>query len=682
MSDTGLPRWRFARVAPSQPNQNPIQGEFFTAVSDLPERLVRESIQNSLDARRGGETVRVRFALSSAARLSTARASAYVQGLQPHMKAVAQAELGSAESASSEQQALSAAHGLLGRPMDYLVVEDFGTTGLVGPVEHNSEYEDGNAFWGFFRSIGISPKHSNDGGSWGLGKWVFPDASRINAFIGLTRRSGERRSLLMGQAMLKTHTIDASGESAKYPPYGYFAAPSDLSDDKWLPLPVDEREAGAAIARVAADFKLQRGSEPGLSVIVPYPKEELSPESIARAVVVQWFLPILRGDLEVTIEPPNPSQRLVISDKTIDDIIGALPDSGGEEPRTRGDETQESLRGLLQLARWARRVDSAEYITGVEPWSRQAKDAAPISDAVRARFEREGRLAFELSRRVRKQGQALRDATLSHFRLYLERDDNLSEGHDYFVRGHLRIPQMDHIKRHRVRALVVVDSHTPLAHLLRDSEGPAHARWNPRADRLKRRWSGGSQCVLDVRRAAALLIQQLTKRPEGRQLDVLARFFPDTVPDETRRSGTGRKTRPGSKPPKPEPPPLMRLPLDITKRSDGFTLRRVEAPPADARGKAAAVWDVRFAYDVASKNAFNEFAKGVKDNVPDFSLYEGALTVRVERGAHEIRGHNALRVSDYGDGFRLTVTGFDGRDVLVDVQEVAESAERSGGAAA
>jgi len=681
VADTRIPRWRFARVAPSQPNQNPIQGEFFTSVSDLPERLVRESIQNSLDARRGSETVRVRFALNRAARLDAATASAYVRGLQPHMKAVAQAELESAESAAGEQQALAAAYGLLGQPMDYLVVEDFGTTGLAGSVEDNSEYEDRNAFWGFFRSIGISPKHSNDGGSWGLGKWVFPDASRINAFIGLTRRSGERSSLLMGQAMLKTHTIDGSEGPAKYPPYGYFAAPSDLRDDQWLPLPVDEREAAAPIARVAADFKLQRGAEPGLSVIVPYPQKELSPESIARAVVVQWFLPILRGDLEVTIESPGRQQ--VISDQTIDGIIGALPESGGEISRLRGDETQESLRGLLQLARWALRVDSAEYITGVELWTSAAKDAAPISDALRARFDRGERLAFVLSRRVRKQGQALKDAALSHFRLYLERDDNLSEGHDYFVRGHLRIPQMDHIKRHRVRALVVVDSHTPLAHLLRDAEGPAHARWDPHADRLKRRWSGGYERVQNVRRAAALLIQQLTKRPEGRQLDVLARFFPDRLTDETRRSGNGRKPGPG-KPPKPVVPPLRRLPLEITRRADGFMLRRTAAPPTDVQSKAAAVWDVRFAYDVASKNAFSEFAKGVRDKAPDFSLRNGMLTVSVEHGAYEIHEHhhNVLRVSDYGAGFRLTVSGFDGRDVLVDVQAVTEGEARSGGAAA
>ena len=51
-------------MPPSEPNQDPVQGEFFTAASDLPGRFVREATQNSLDARCDGQTVRVRFAFS------------------------------------------------------------------------------------------------------------------------------------------------------------------------------------------------------------------------------------------------------------------------------------------------------------------------------------------------------------------------------------------------------------------------------------------------------------------------------------------------------------------------------------------------------------------------------------------------------------------------------------------
>ena len=84
--------------------------------------------------------------------------------------------------------------------MPWVTVEDFGTTGLAGDIEANDPKEPDNHFWGFFRSVGISPKGEDAGGSWGLGKWVFPDASVVNAYLGATRRTGEDRTLLMGMS--------------------------------------------------------------------------------------------------------------------------------------------------------------------------------------------------------------------------------------------------------------------------------------------------------------------------------------------------------------------------------------------------------------------------------------------------------------------------------------------------
>ena len=37
---------------------------------------------------------------------------------------------------------------------------------------------DNEHFYWFFRNIGRSGKRDEDAGSWGLGKWVFPDASK------------------------------------------------------------------------------------------------------------------------------------------------------------------------------------------------------------------------------------------------------------------------------------------------------------------------------------------------------------------------------------------------------------------------------------------------------------------------------------------------------------------------
>lgn len=226
-------------MAPSEPNQNPFQGEFFS--SDLPERFIRESIQNSLDARAGKEPVRVRFTISgSNGSVGHERARAYLTGLRPHFEAVLRAESENTQSDTERRRELQARKALLDGPLPFLTVEDFGTTGLHGDIRANDIRAKGNDFWGFFRSIGISPKGEDAGGSWGLGKWVFPDASMLNAFLGVTRRVGEARCLLMGQAMLKLHELDGR----KFPPVGFFAAGSTDDDKDWLPMPVVARQSG------------------------------------------------------------------------------------------------------------------------------------------------------------------------------------------------------------------------------------------------------------------------------------------------------------------------------------------------------------------------------------------------------------------------------------------------------
>ena len=86
------PRWRFARMTPAEINQDPVQGEFFSREADLPGRLVREAIQNSLDARRGAAPVRVRFVFSGKLdALPVKHARPYLDGLRQHVAAVVEA---------------------------------------------------------------------------------------------------------------------------------------------------------------------------------------------------------------------------------------------------------------------------------------------------------------------------------------------------------------------------------------------------------------------------------------------------------------------------------------------------------------------------------------------------------------------------------------------------------------
>lgn len=647
-------RWRFRQMMPAEINQDPVQGEFFTSTSDLAERLVRESIQNSVDAAAGDGPVRVRFAFSGDSdALPADRAARYLDGLKPHLEAVALSDVDAQPTEVDHEDEDAAAYGaydLVDKqiPMTFLVVEDLGTKGLTGDITSNTEFEQDNRFWGFFRSVGISPNVGGTGGSWGLGKWVFPDVSQINACLGITRRSDEQRHLLMGMAILKTHHID---DDEKYPPYGQFAIHSDEPDATWLPLPVDSDDDPHDIIDTAVhDFGLQRGDWSGLSVVIPWPKEELKPDAITRAVLTQYFLPIVYGNLEVEIVAHAETQR--INRESIADTASHIGESD------RDNESGESLVKAINLARWAQDADASSLIDVKATTSRDILAGQEV-ESLRERFDAGERMGFRLSTNVTDRKTGAR--TPNTFHVYVERDESLTSGHDYFVRGYLRIPHKDHTSSFHARALVVVERASALGDLLRDAEGPAHAAWDPHAERLKKRWIGGYGRVQEVRRAAPLLLGQLAEVPRERLRNLLADLFPAP-------SGGGGT---GTWPPAPPPPPSSSSPVAIGDLKDGFNIRSDPANPT-AVELPGTTWLVAFAYDVArggQRAAFNIYKQGVKRGAPDFNLFHGTLSIACAGCRYLIVAENEIEINVTASEFHLDVRGLDARDVIVDLHQ-------------
>jgi len=665
------PHWRFAEMTPAQIAENPVQGEFFTSAADMPERLVREAIQNSMDAALGGEPVRVRFAFSGIDHcVPTHRAMDYLNGLTDHLDAVAVEQParpsghGAISQVNDETQAVYRAARLVDQPLEWLVVEDLGTRGLTGDIMANGANEPGNNFWGFFRQIGISTKGEDAAGSWGLGKWVFPDASQINAFLALTKRPGESESLLMGLAILKTHEKDGK----RYPAYGHFAASDPAADSEWFQLPVRSSNSSLFIGDAADDFRLKRADRTGLSVIIPHPNGELTPASLARAVITQYFLPIMLGRLEVTIEHPEEDVRIIDAGH----IEEELEWIGHSE---RDEESEESMRGLLALARWAIDVGDEERVNIALPRSKELEPSRGSTEfdieQLRQRFQSGERLAFELRCSLQERSDPAPSESRCH--VFLERAEELPQGHDYFVRGNLSIPEMDHLLGHKARALLLVEGSSKLGHLLRDSEGPAHIKWDPQAARVKENWmQGARQRVYDIRRAPLRIVQALVERPAERQLDALADLFPADIASP--RAATSRSNaNSASSGASPTPPGALPSPVRLSRTSGGFRLLPNDRYPVSVVDSS---WRVRFAYALArgSKNrAFAQFEQGVKDDSPDFSVRDG-IKVEIQGCQAQTTADNAFEVSIDEDAFSVSVTGFDAnRDVLVEVDQIQES---------
>ena len=270
-------RWYFRDISddPSEKELTQLD-QFNNDEVALSEALVRETIQNSTDAQAtSGRPVRVRFSVARATDAEFLRS--IVRALDPHLKA---SKIGSPGP---------------GDPVNLLVVEDFGTTGLMGSV---SDKDDGQ-FSGFWRRFGRSnKKEGTKGGRWGLGKLVFPSASAVRVVIGLTRRADDKNSSkengkawLMGQAILRNHPLgDEEHDSV-----GFWCR----DDVPRKGLPTDDEKICDAIAVAAG---LQRGTEPGLSLIIPYLLPEIKSDLLIEAAIKNYYFPILTGKLAVEID--------------------------------------------------------------------------------------------------------------------------------------------------------------------------------------------------------------------------------------------------------------------------------------------------------------------------------------------------------------------------------------------
>lgn len=664
-------QWQFLKMPRGFTNQQPMEAELLQG--ELNVRLAREVIQNSLDAgiekvrgqSQGSDgPVRVRFSLAGINNpLPAERAERYFAGLPRHLNAVAQT-LDRGISSRLEQ------NNLLSAGVPFLVVEDSRTVGLEGDWRLDNEPEDGTAnsnfFYWFFRNVGRSGKGPTDNGSWGLGKWVFPGSSGINSHIAVTKRAGDDETLLMGQTVLTKHTIDGRA----YLPYGFFA--EHETDGFQVPLQRSNPEHADFIRQCIDDFGLRyrQRNVSGLSVIIPFPQNEgelaaeevpgLTKDGLLTAVVDNYFHPIITNRLEVVVDGGDGSPPVQLTDETIDGVLQDLPLA------ETGERSIDSYQKLFAMGREIAGLPSADYINlSAPPEGGESYVHYKELAELRPDYEAGKLLAFRISTDVQRRGGEQED---TQFYLYVQRDDTLPRGHDYYVRGTLSIPDMDLIQRHQARALLVVAETEPLAAMLRDSEPPTHGSWRPQDNGVAKGWWAARRRILSVRNSPAQLLRILETAPEGLQKDALADIFSwdgrwgegrRAIPGGGRRGGANKTIKVGS----------GKSDFTITRVDSGF---RVRCPAGMAAGGPLTA-RLQAAYVTPAGNPLLRYQE------LDFQLHgDNALAVAVAGGDCRpgSRGNELLLSINDPAQFALTAQGFDPqRDVHVRVERVMATAE-------
>ncbi len=629
------PKWDFLEMRKADMNADPVHDEFFNteALDSLSAALVRESNQNTLDAR-DGDIVRVRIVFGSGPwQLNAGDAAPYLKGLWPHLEAPGS---GLREDAVSKR----------GDPMPYLAIEDFGTRGLLGdPAQYMVEAGGNgkrNDFFYFWRNLGRSRKTETDRGRWGLGHTVFAASSRINAFLGITVRNDDHRILLMGQSILRIHRIDGK----QFVPYGFFG----MIDSESFALPVENHPL---VERFCQDFRLNRLGKPGLSVVIPYADVSVDHDSVARSLVTHYFYPIIKGSLEAELVSPGGS--MVLDRKS-------LRGSAQKLFASRPPELQ-SLNRVFDLIEWAAEVPDNGWVVANDLPPGKAPTWDNVSfrpeDLVRLReqYEHKKRLAIRLPLRIQERKQPPKT---SHFQIFLEREASQDRGELLFVRQDITVANPKVQPERGVRAVVVIDD-GPLATFLGDAENPAHTEWQERSAKFKDKYEHGVYTLRFVKNSVHGVIRMLTAANEEKDKDLLRDlFFVTRTAAEEETSGDTGKGPKRKKPTKPEIPsglPKTPPPVRIDRVATGF---RVYGNP-EALPRTRLITVVA-AYAVRNGNPFKRYLP------EDFDFGTGEVTVDASGAQILEQSANRLVFSSSDPSFSVRVTGFDEhRDIEIRV---------------
>jgi len=626
------PSWKFRQMHPGEMNIDPIEAEFFSteALGSLADALVREAIQNSLDARRNGEKLKIRVLFPAPLAMPGQEEKvAYMAGLLEHFGA---SRSGLARPPSPDE------------PLEFMAIEDFGTRGLQGDPRQSEDAEldaagPRNDFYYFWRNIGRSRKEASELGRWGLGKTVFPAASRINAFFGLTVRADDRRHFLMGQSVLKIHKL----AGRRFYPYGYFGG-----FDSEFAVPVDDAEF---LDRFCRDFQLARKDEPGLSVVVPYPDAELAPQAIVPSIVRHYFTPIIAGDL--VVEVVHDGQSRVLDAATLPELL----------TEATWDDAYQYQR-LVELARWGlsltqdKRAQVAVPAESSAPrWTNECFAADTLA-GIREQFNEGRRVAITVPVWVKPVSAS---AVLSRFEVYLERDETLESADEHFVRDGITVAGVRASLQKGVRALVTVRDR-PLSQLLGDSENPAHTEWQERSPKFRDRYRHGPYTLRYIKNAPRELVRILTRPAEGRDFKLLQHLFSLDVPTEEMVNDPkkGHEEKPGTEA-TAAPEGVETVGKDrffhLQKLRGGF---RVSGNGnAKAMPRHAAVW---VAYELRRGNPFSQYQP------PDFEMDKPPIQLNAVAAEVAQQQRNLLVLRIQKPDFQVTVKGFDvRRDIRVRV---------------
>ena len=661
--------WNFATQRPNSERRNPTEDNFFRNEDGIVEALVREVIQNSLDARDCPELpVKVSFCIREMESGNDQELKRYFQRLAQPLREHFDFDI------LSE----------LSSKFKYLVCEDYNTRGLEGdtkrvtPPAANSNTED--FFW-FWRNTGNSGKVTGVG-RWGLGKTVYNATSLARTRFGITVRKSDGKRFLMGKTVLKTHIF----KDREFEPYGFWCQPVE-NQSGILPCPIEDEKELNNFSRL---WNIHRTNEPGLSVVVPFIRDQEQPVDalkLAQNVIQNFFVKILQGGLEVEITDET-GLRYEISCSTLKHVAEKIlfdiktSDSG----KKRLDEFQKTLTAIqfacpaLESKKPFGTIDLTS-LTTIPKEGNLEQELRVLRDAAVKEYQAHKPLLFHIKMLLKHR---LETNLWGGFYVVIQKSEDSNQSTALFVRNGMTIPDIKGVCR-GVQGVVFVeespiDEYGELAKFLGDSEEPSHRDWMADKQQLDEKgWKEGKGRVEFIKNILKALHRILSPTPTVKKdYNILGQFF--SLP--RKNPGIGERNSVGGNGTGCLPTDIQggkKSWFQIQKMRGGFRIMPTEKrPPNNAK------LYIKVAYDTNTGNPFKKWCKydfifyssnpslEKVDIIPSFKEKAKQKNVKwLKPSPDEFPAGNqiTLQIDNPDEPFSFEITGFKkSRDLVVDIK--------------
>lgn len=586
------------------------------------EIMIREVLQNPLDARASDNEgpVRVRISILQSGHFDVDYLAGLLDG-----------EYGGRLEASG------------GNPLpdfstaSVLVIEDFGTTGLLGTWNNqdaDGPSENWNAFW--FREGEGAKSVAGSNGRAGQGKITYYRIGAARAVFGFTVRNSDHKRLLMGRsAFRRVYPYKGS----KYLRHSFWCSGHDE------PLPITGEDEIMAFRKA---FGITRLSEPGLSLVIPF-AIDFEPKLAVQTIITEFYYPIASGNLEVTIG------GMQIGPSNVDTVADhVLPDHEARQKRSC------FSNGFRKLARSVIEAEKKglvpiELKAGWDKTTLLKEDALPAGalEELRSALDKGERISARFPVAVRPKAGAIAQ---SWFDVHIQVPEDLDRVEEAYIRRDLLIGSEAHLAGsaylQKARALTLIRDGV-LSAFLADAEEPTHLKWNGSRPRLAEDYSSPQVTLRAVRNAAPRLLALLSNGMVKRDVKALAKYFTRPAEEGKKHAGGGEKGDGNETSKMGNPPEPIRKPFRITTDTD-----RVHVLP---NGSAAPKPDdlplscvLELAYEGLDQDPFKAY------DPFDFDLADAGIHKLSASGATitERKG-NRIYFQVTEPDFALEVPGFD-----------------------